>query len=75
MPKRKDEHEERAIKILGQIVEMDRQDGDALPGSVVKKVKECLVIMKKRRRPRMNLAEAARFASGREPPIQKRGFA
>ena len=50
MPKRKDVDEERAIALLQQVVEMDRADRDALPGSAVKHVKAALVIMKKRRR-------------------------
>lgn len=33
--------------LLEQIVDMDRQDRDALPGSVVKKVKEALKILRK----------------------------
>lgn len=50
MPKRKDQKEERAINILKLILLMDEQDSDALPGTVVKKVKECVSIMKKRRK-------------------------
>ncbi|MEE8112714.1 MAG: hypothetical protein V3T23_00015 [Nitrososphaerales archaeon] len=49
MPKRQDNHEERAIKLLEQIKEIDRQNRDALSGSAVKKVKEALIILKKRR--------------------------
>jgi hypothetical protein len=52
MPKRKDNKEERAINILKLLVLMNEQDRDALPGSVVKKVKECVAILKKRRRGR-----------------------
>ena len=47
--KRQDKHEERAIKLLEQIVDLDRQNRDALSGSAVKKVKEALTILKKRR--------------------------
>lgn len=50
MPHRKDVHEERAIQILNQIIEMDKQDRDALPGSAVKHVKAAINIMKKRRK-------------------------
>jgi hypothetical protein len=47
---RKDRAEEQAIKLLEQVVEMDRQDRDALPGSAVSHVKQALTIMRKRRR-------------------------
>ena len=50
MPKRKDVHEERAIQVLQELIDMDRQDRDALPGSVVKLVKQAQTILKKRRR-------------------------
>lgn len=50
MPKRKDEKEERAIAILQQIIDMDLEDRDALPGSAVRHVKAAMTIMKKRRR-------------------------
>lgn len=49
MTHRKDIAEERAIVILQQIVDMDKQDRDCLPGSAVKHVKEALTIMRKRR--------------------------
>lgn len=42
--------EAQAIYLLQQIVDMDRKDSDALPGSVVKLVKKALVILKKRRK-------------------------
>jgi len=42
-------HEERALVLLQEIIDMDRGDRDALPGSVVSKVKEAAVILKKRR--------------------------
>lgn len=44
--------EERAIALLSQVIEISNQDRDALPGSAVKKVKEALTIMRKRRRRR-----------------------
>lgn len=50
MPKRKDRSEEWAIALLQQIIELDRQDRDALPGSVMAHVKAALLIMKKRRK-------------------------
>lgn len=50
MPKRKDEDEERAIAILQQVIDIDKRDRDALPGSAVKHVKAAQIIMKKRRR-------------------------
>lgn len=50
MPKRKDNDEEWAIKILQLIVDRDKQDRDALPGSVVRLVKRAQTIMKKRRK-------------------------
>lgn len=50
MPKRHDEHEEWAIRRLQDIIELDRVNRDALPGSVVRKVKQAQTIMKKRRR-------------------------
>ena len=48
--KRKDIDEERAIKLLERVLDIDRADRDALPGSAVKKVKEALTILRKRRR-------------------------
>lgn len=50
MPKRHDVYEERTIKLLEQIVKLSNDNRDALPGSVVKKVKESITIMKKRRK-------------------------
>lgn len=50
MPKRKDRDEEWAIKILQQIVPINKQDRDALPGSVVRLVKRAITIMRKRRK-------------------------
>lgn len=50
MSKRHDVHEERVIALLNDIVQMDRWNRDALPGSVVKLVKAALIILKKRRR-------------------------
>jgi hypothetical protein len=46
---RQDRHEERAIALLQQVLEIDRAGRDALPGSVVKLVKQAVTIMKKRR--------------------------
>ena len=50
VPKRKDEKEEQAIVLLQRVIDMDRRDRDALPGSAVKHVKAAQTIMKKRRR-------------------------
>lgn len=50
MTHRKDEKEEQAIALLQQVIDMDRADRDALPGSVVKLVKQAQVVMKKRRK-------------------------
>lgn len=50
MSKRQDDHEERAIRQLQILVDTDRANRDALPGSVVRLVKRALVILKKRRR-------------------------
>lgn len=50
MTHRKDECEEWAIARLQDIINLDLADRDALPGSVVKLVKQAQVIMKKRRR-------------------------
>jgi hypothetical protein len=47
---RKDIQEERAIALLQQVLTIDREDRDALPGSVVRLVKEAVRIMQKRRR-------------------------
>lgn len=38
-----------ALALLEQIIERDREDRDALPGSVVKLVKQAAVILRKRR--------------------------
>lgn len=50
MGKRKDQCEEWAIKRLEAILELDRADRDALPGSAVKHMKAARDIMRKRRR-------------------------
>lgn len=49
MTKRKDIQEEWAIAHLQRIIDLDLRDRDALPGSVVKHVKEAIVILKRRR--------------------------
>lgn len=49
MPKRHDVDEEWAIQVLTQIVDRDRESRDALPGSVVRLVKQAITILKKRR--------------------------
>jgi hypothetical protein len=50
VPKRKDIDEEWAIAQLQKIIDLDRFDRDALPGSAVKHVKAAQTIMKKRRK-------------------------
>ena len=50
MPKRHDVAEEWAIQHLQQIVDLDRANRDALPGSAVKHVKAAITIMRKRRK-------------------------
>lgn len=50
MTHRKDRDEEWAARLLQQIVERDRADRDALPGSAVKHVKAALTIIRKRRK-------------------------
>lgn len=50
MPKRHDQQEEWAINILQQIIDLDRQHQDALPGAAVRHVKQAMTIMKKRRK-------------------------
>jgi hypothetical protein len=47
---RQDGHEERAIALLQEVLAIDQDARDALPGSVVKLVKQAVTIMKKRRR-------------------------
>ena len=49
MTHRKDKAEEWAIRLLQEIIELDRIDRDALPGSAVKHIKTAQTIMKKRR--------------------------
>lgn len=46
----KHEKEAQALVHLQRVIEMDRADRDALPGSVVKLVKQAAVILKKRRK-------------------------
>lgn len=46
----KENPERRVIELLQQIIDMDKADRDALPGTVVKKVKDAQIILKKRRR-------------------------
>lgn len=50
MTHRKDVSEEYAIFLLNKIIQIDRQDRDALPGSAVRHVRMALIIMKKRRK-------------------------
>ena len=50
MTKRQDRHEEWAIAQLQKIVDLDRRHRDALSGSAVRKVKEAMTILKKRRK-------------------------
>jgi hypothetical protein len=38
-----------ALALLQKIIERDREDRDALPGSVVKLIKQAAVILRKRR--------------------------
>lgn len=47
---RQDRTEERAIALLEQVLDIDRTQRDALPGTAVKLVKQAVVVMKKRRR-------------------------
>jgi hypothetical protein len=49
MPKRQDTHEEQAIALLQILIDVDRVNRDALPGSAMKHVKAAQTIMKKRR--------------------------
>ena len=39
-----------ALALLEQVIQRDREDRDALPGSVVKLVKQAAKIMRRRRR-------------------------
>ena len=48
MPHVKDKDELWALGLLDQIIRRSQDDRDALPGSVVKKVKEASIIIKKR---------------------------
>lgn len=47
---RQDAHEEWAIAQLRRILDLHQQSRDALPGSVIKLVKQAIAIMKKRRK-------------------------
>ena len=49
----KDIPERLTLVLLQSIVKMDKEDRDALPGSVVKHVKEAIKILKKRQRNRL----------------------
>ncbi|MBI4434670.1 hypothetical protein HY635_02540 [Candidatus Uhrbacteria bacterium] len=49
MPHVKDRDERWALERLEEIIERDREDRDALPGSVVKLVKDAARILRKRR--------------------------
>jgi len=50
MPHVKNKYEEWAIAVLDPIVQLSYRDRDALPGSVVKLVKDAITILKKRRK-------------------------
>ena len=47
--KRQDIYEERAIKMLDSVIDIDRENRDALPGSAVSLIKRARTIMVKRR--------------------------
>lgn len=49
MGKRYDIHEELAIAVLRKLVELDKNNPDALPGSAMKHIKDALTILRKRR--------------------------
>ena len=46
----KDRDERWALALLKQIIDRSNEDRDALPGSVVKLVKQAAIILKKRQR-------------------------
>ncbi len=46
----KRQSEEWAIQHLQKIMDLEKRDGDALPGSVIKLVRRAIVIMRKRRK-------------------------
>jgi len=48
VPHVKDKDELWALSKLNQIIQRSRKDRDALPGSVVRKVKDAAIIIKKR---------------------------
>ena len=48
MPHKKDKDELWALALLERIIQRDREDRDALPGSAVKNVKDAAKIIKKR---------------------------
>jgi hypothetical protein len=50
MPHMKDRDERWALRLLEQIIRRDREDRDALPGSVVKLIKKAIKILRKRQR-------------------------
>ncbi|MDA2936464.1 hypothetical protein MYX06_04570 [Patescibacteria group bacterium AH-259-L05] len=54
MPHIKDKDELWALSLLNQIIQRSKDDRDALPGSVVKKVKEAAIIIKKRQEYKRN---------------------
>ena len=54
MPHVKDRDELWALSLLNQIIQSSRDDRDALPGSVVKKVKDAAIIIKKRQKHKKN---------------------
>lgn len=43
-------NEQAALQHLNRVIEMDKVDRDALPGSVVKLVKQAAIILKKRQK-------------------------
>lgn len=52
MPKRHDVFEEHAIHALQNLIDIDKRNRDALPGSAMKHIKAAQTIMKKRRKDR-----------------------
>jgi hypothetical protein len=68
MPHRKDRDEEWVIALLEQIVQLDRENRDAISGQAMRHIKRALIILKKRRndiRPPLPRAKGSPDASSR----------
>ncbi|PIR46454.1 MAG: hypothetical protein COV07_04105 [Candidatus Vogelbacteria bacterium CG10_big_fil_rev_8_21_14_0_10_45_14] len=64
MAKRQRVPEQRVLKVLEEIIKIDRKNRDALPGKVVEHIKTAVLILRKRQNGKL------RRQKSKEPPIE-----